>query len=202
MDRRELLKMITVLTGAAMIGSDALLSGCSSAAEKRRNSLFTEQEEAFLDEVADTMLPDTAKSPGAKAAKVGSWMTVIVTDCYTDIDQKVFKEGIAKLNAASEKMYGVGFLKATAPQRLALILALDKEAKDYQSNKGALEEIERKKDKTFTSLPAHYFTMMKQLSFWGYFSSEIGATKAMRYIAAPGRYEGAVPYKKGDKSWA
>lgn len=188
MDRRELLKMITVLTGAAMIGNDVLLSGCSPGAKKSKNNLFNAQEERFLDEVADTMLPDTAKSPGAKAAKVGSWMTVIVSDCYTEIDQKAFKEGIVKLNAASEKMHGTGFLKATAPQRLALLLAMDKEAKDYQLNKG--------------SLPNHYFTMMKQLSFWGYFSSEVGATKAMRYVAAPGRYEGSVPYKKGDKSWA
>ncbi|WP_316822942.1 gluconate 2-dehydrogenase subunit 3 family protein [Pedobacter gandavensis] len=202
MDRRELLKMIALLSGAAVIGSDVLLSGCNSGSENGNQHLFSSQEEVFLDEVADTMLPDTAKSPGAKAAKVGALMAVIVRDCYTERDQQVFKQGIAKLNAASEKMHGTKFLKATAPQRLALILAMDKESKDYQSNKSALEEIERKKDKNFTSLPAHYFTMMKQLSFWAYFSSEIGATKAMRYVAAPGRYEGSVPYKKGDKSWA
>ncbi|MCX2452446.1 gluconate 2-dehydrogenase subunit 3 family protein [Pedobacter sp. PLR] len=201
MDRRELLKMIALLTGGAMIGGNSLLTGCSP--EKRKiNTLFSQQDEEFLDLVADTMLPDTAKSPGAKAAKVGSFMTVIVDDCYQEKDQKVFVEGIAKLNAASEKMHGMAFIKATAAQRLALILAMDKEAKDYQASKGSLEEIERKKDKNFTSLPSHYFTMMKQLAFFGYFTSEVGATQAMRYVAAPGRFEGSVPYKKGDKSWA
>ena len=50
--------------------------------------------------------------------------------------------------------------------------------------------------------PTHYFTMIKQLTLWGYFSSEIGATQALRYVAIPGKYEGCVPYKKGDKAWA
>ncbi|WP_316753107.1 gluconate 2-dehydrogenase subunit 3 family protein [Pedobacter gandavensis] len=186
MDRRELLKMIALLTGGAMIGGDMLLTGCSADKEKI-NSLFSSQDQEFLDLVADTMLPDTAKSPGAKAAKVGSFMTVIVADCYPEKDQKVFLEGMAKLNAASEKMHGTAFIKATDPQRLALIHALDKEAKDYQANKES---------------PTHYFTMMKQLAFFGYFTSEIGATQAMRYVSAPGRFEGSVPYKKGDKSWA
>lgn len=187
MDRRELLKMIALLTGGAMIGADVLLTGCSPK-KPAKPSLFTEQDQAFLDEVADTILPDTAKSPGAKAAKVGSFMTVIVDDCYGAIDQKVFKEGIAQLDLACKKMHGTDFIKASAPQRLALLLVLDKAAKDHQANKG--------------ELPSHYFTMMKQLAFFGYFTSEIGATKAMRYVAAPGRFEGSVPYKKGDKSWA
>jgi hypothetical protein len=50
--------------------------------------------------------------------------------------------------------------------------------------------------------PNHYFGMMKQLTLLGYFTSEIGATQALRYIAIPGKYEGCVPYKKGDKAWA
>jgi len=44
--------------------------------------------------------------------------------------------------------------------------------------------------------------MMKELTIWGYFSSEPGATKALRYIAVPGHYDGCIPYKKGDKAWA
>ena len=48
----------------------------------------------------------------------------------------------------------------------------------------------------------HYFGMMKQLTLWGYFTSKPGATQALRYVAVPGRYEGCIPYKKGDKAWA
>ncbi|RAJ27266.1 gluconate 2-dehydrogenase subunit 3 family protein [Pedobacter cryoconitis] len=188
MERRELLKMIALLTGGVMIGSNALLTGCSpDKGNFKKNAVFTQQDQDFLDEVSDTILPAT-QTPGAKAAKVGAFMTVMVNDCYEEKDQKVFKEGIAKLNAACEKMYGCEFMKATVVQRLALLVKLDEEAKAYQAKRG--------------DLPAHYFTMMKQLTLLGYFSSEPGCTKAMRYIAVPGHYKGSVPYKKGDKAWA
>ncbi|MET4141403.1 gluconate 2-dehydrogenase subunit 3 family protein [Pedobacter sp. UYP1] len=188
MERRELLKMIALLTGGAIIGGNTLLTGCSPEKGKLQNKLvFSQQDQDFLDEVADTILPAT-KTPGAKAAKAGAFMTVMVNDCYEEKDQKVFSEGIGKLNAACEKMHGCEFIKATKDQKLSLLVTLDKEAKAYQAKRG--------------DLPAHYFTMMKQLTLLGYFSSEPGCTKAMRYIAVPGHYEGSVPYKKGDKAWA
>ena len=115
-------------------------------------------------------------------------MAVMVNDCYEDRDQKVFMEGIGKLNSTCKKMHDAEFIKATAQQRLLLLTELDKEAKAYQSKRG--------------DLPAHYFNMMKQLTLLGYFTSEPGCTKAMRYIAVPGHFDGSVPYKKGDKAWA
>jgi len=187
MDRRELLKMITVLTGGAFIGGELLLTGCKNE-PAMGGEAFNAQDVAFLDEVADTILPPT-KSPGAKEAKVGQFMTVMVNDCYTEKDQKVFHEGINKLNEASKKANGKSFLDATPEQRTTFLTALDKEAKDYQKSK--------KKDE-----PAHYFTMMKQLTLFGYFTSKEGATQALRYKAVPGKYEGCIDYKKGDKAWA
>jgi len=187
MDRRELLKMITVLTGGAFIGGELLLTGCKNE-PAMGGAAFNAQDVAFLDEVADTILPPT-KSPGAKEAKVGQFMTVMVNDCYTEKDQKVFHEGINKLNEASKKANGKSFLDATPEQRTTFLTALDKEAKDYQKSK--------KKDE-----PAHYFTMMKQLTLFGYFTSKEGATQALRYKAVPGKYEGCIDYKKGDKAWA
>ncbi|KIO76124.1 hypothetical protein TH53_16760 [Pedobacter lusitanus] len=188
MERRELLKMIAMLTGGVIIGGNAFLAGCSPEKGKLTNPVtFSQQDLDFLDEVADTILPAT-KSPGAKAAKVGSFMAVMVNDCYEATDQKIFMEGIEKLNTACKKMYDTEFMKADQQQKLALLTALDQQAKAHQAQK--------------ENQPAHYFTMMKQLTLLGYFSSEAGCTKAMRYIAVPGRYEGSVAYKKGDKAWA
>ena len=50
--------------------------------------------------------------------------------------------------------------------------------------------------------PPHYFTMIRQLTIWGYLTSEPGMTQALRYVETPGRYDGAYPYKPGDKAWA
>jgi hypothetical protein len=43
---------------------------------------------------------------------------------------------------------------------------------------------------------------MKQLTLHGFFTSKIGSTQALRHVAVPTKYEGCVPYKKGDRAWA
>jgi len=89
MDRRELLKMIAVVTGGAVIGGDFLLTGCKNPESGEVSMVFSEENIAFLDEVAETILPQTSTA-GAKAAGVGRFMTVMVNDCYTKADQEVF----------------------------------------------------------------------------------------------------------------
>ncbi|MCK5281119.1 MAG: gluconate 2-dehydrogenase subunit 3 family protein, partial [Cyclobacteriaceae bacterium] len=50
--------------------------------------------------------------------------------------------------------------------------------------------------------PPHYYTMMKQLTIWGYLSSETVGTKVLRHLPIPGRYDGCLPYEKGEKAWS
>jgi hypothetical protein len=102
---------------------------------------------------------------------------------------KVFLDGIATIDKLSKEKYGSSFEKITAAQRTELLTALDKEQKEYQEKK---EE----------DAPSHYFRMMKELTLLGFFTSEVGATKALRYVAVPTKFEGCVDYKKGDRAWA
>jgi len=187
MDRRKALASIALLVGGTLVGSEAFLTGCKTTGKKE--GLFATDDIALLDEVGDTILPTTASSPGAKAAKIGEFMKVIVTDCYDEGDQKAFTDGIEKLNDASKKKFDKSFIELAANQKHDLLVSLDKEAKDYDKNK-------KEKD------AKHYFSLMKQLTLWGYFTSEAGATHALRYLPVPGKYDGDVPYKKGDKAWA
>jgi hypothetical protein len=191
MDRRELLKMVALLTGGAVIGGEVFLSGCTNndkTATTTTSGMFSSDDIAFLDEVGETILPKTS-TPGAKDAQVGAFMTVMVNDCYTETDQKTFHEGMKKLDEACDKLNKTSFMKSSPEQRHTLLVNLDKEAKDYQKSK--------KQDD-----PSHYFTMLKQLTLMGFFTSKPGATQALRYVAVPGKYEGCIPYKKGDKAWA
>jgi hypothetical protein len=173
-----------------VVGGAAFLEGCKQAdkAAALTGLPMSAETIAFLDEVAETIIP-TTNTPGAKAAQVGAFMNTMVTDCYDEKDQKAFLAGIASIDQACEKAHGHNFMKATADQRKEVLTALDKEQKEYNKNK-------KEGDGN------HYFSLMKQLTLLGYFSSEIGATQALRYVAVPGRYEGCIPYKKGDKAWA
>jgi hypothetical protein len=200
MDRRELLKMIAVLTGGVVVGGEAFLTGCKNP-ESIGGPTFSEKDIAFLDEVGETILPAT-KTPGAKAAHIGQFMKTIVNDCYEEDDQKTFHEGIKKLNDACDKMHGHSFMNATPQQRTALLTSLDKEAKDYQKQRSEKNKAAKEKDKNAKNLPNHYFTLMKQLTLWGYFTSKEGMTQALRFNPVPGRYDGCIDYKKGDRMFA
>lgn len=189
MNRREAISSVALLLGGTILGAEAFLSGCKTKSTTEAGAVnFSADDVSFLNEVAETILPATS-TPGAKAAKVGDFMTVIVRDCYEPKDQTTFMEGLKKLDEASKKMNSKSFMESTPEQRHNLLVALDKEQKDYQKNK-------KKED------PTHYFRMMKELTLWGYFTSEIGAKQALRYVAVPGKYEGCIAYKKGDKAWA
>jgi hypothetical protein len=186
MTRREAVQYISLLLGGTLVGANAFLTGCKT--EDGDKNAFDENDIAYLNEIADTILPTTS-TPGAKAANVGQFMTVMVNDCYEEKDQKTFREGMDKLNDFANKKFDNDFVKLSAPQRQQLLIELDKEQKESMKTKKEGE-------------PAHYFRMMKELTLLGYFTSEIGQTQALRYNAVPGRYEGCVPYKKGDKAWA
>jgi hypothetical protein len=172
---------------------------------------FSEKDIALLDEVAETILPKT-NTPGAKDAAVGVFITVMVNDCYTPQDQQVFREGMVLLNDACQNKFNTDFMKATKEERHAVLLSLDREAKVYQEkvtvfnneqNEKEQEEFERGNlafKKSFMS--SHYYTMMKQLTLLGFFTSEKGATEALRYVPVPGRYDACIPYHKGDRAWA
>ena len=188
MTRRDLLQNVAILLGGSIVGGSVFsISGCKST-DKPVNALFSESQVAFMNEIADTILPTTS-SPGAKTAKVGNFMSVMVLDCYDEKDQKIFLDGLKKIDELSEKQFNTSFEKADPKQRTELLTALDKEQKEYQ-------------DKKAKDDPSHYFRMMKELTLLGYFTSKEGATQALRYIPVPGKYDGSYPYKKGDKAWA
>lgn len=189
MNRRDALSRVALILGGTVVGANVMLEGCKPADKKVGADFdFTPEDISYLDEIAETIIPAT-DTPGAKAAKVGAFMTVMVKDCYTEDDQKVFREGMNKINDESDKKFNKSFMELSAEQRHQLLVQIDNEQKEYVKNK-------KKED------PNHYFRLMKELTLLGYFTSEIGATQALRYVESPGKYEGCIPYKKGDKAWA
>ncbi len=185
-DRREAIRRVTALLGGvALAGGGTLFSAVerahARAATVRQVGTFTAQDIALLDEVADTILPET-KTPGAKAAHTGAFMALMVTDTYDERQQGIFRDGMQRLNDAA-------FMAATPAQRLAKLEQLDREQKTYTDTRAQ-------------GAPPHYFRQMKELALLGYFTSEIGCTQAMRYRETPGRFDPCVPYTPGETQWA
>ena len=143
-DRREAIRRVTALLGGVtLIGGNTLLVAC----ERERSRVppgesigeFTPADIAFLDEVAETLLPETG-TPGAKAVATGAFMALMVTDSYDERDQRIFRDGMRKIEAASRRAYRVSFTAATPEQRVRLLEAVDRDQKAYMDR---LEEAER-----------------------------------------------------------
>jgi len=235
LSRREAIRLVAALLGGVtFVGGSALLDAAEKASDTGAAlpGKFTAEDIAFLDEIAETILPET-KTPGAKAAKTGAFMALMVTDCYWPAEQKIFRDGMRKVDDATKKAHNVSFMQATTAQRIAVLTVLDREQKRVMDAHDAAERREKglaplpvddavaKLDPNLQgdqneNLPvagaaaageapkraAHYFRMMKELALLGYFTSEIGCTVAQRYIETPGRFDPCLPYKPGELAWA
>ena len=188
MNRRELIKSIAILTGASVVGSSFYLSGCTL--ESKDTGPFNRKTLRLLDEVGETFIPQT-DTPGAKAAKIGEFMKTMVSNCYTEEERNAFLEGLEALEVYAQESKGKGFLKCSAEDRTQILQELALEAKAYNSQRSPQNPG-----------PVHYFTMLKQLTLWGFFTSETGMTQTLRHVPVPGRYDGYYPYQKGERAWS
>lgn len=191
--REAILRVSAMLGGVALVGQSAMLAGCAEGPEGETtvtaaNSLFNQGDIELLDEIAETILPETS-TPGARAAGVGPFIALMVADTYYPRDQQIFRRGLENLQTRCEVLHGAHFQAVTPAQRLRLLEELDGEQHQYMQTRD-------------DNAPAHYFRMLKELTLLGYFTSEIGCTQAMRYVETPGRFEPCVPYTPGEIAWA
>ena len=193
--RREAIQGVAaMLGGAALAGGDRLLAlsfdeAALAQAAQQGVGAFSATDVALLDEIAETILPETS-TPGAKAAKTGAFMALLATDVYTAENHAIFRDGLRKVDEACTSAHGASFLMATPSQRLLVLHTLDREQKAAMDARRSSDE------------PRHYFRLMKEAAMLGYFTSEIGCTRALRYVESPGRYDPCAPHQPGDRAWS
>jgi hypothetical protein len=196
-----------MLGGVALAGGDRLLAFSFDDAALGQAMVegvgdFTAADVALLDEIAETILPATS-TPGAKAAKGGAFMALMVTEAYTPRDQQIFRDGIRRLDdECRASANGATFMQATPAQRLSLLESLDREQKTAMEERAEAPRSRAPAAPDDVDAVPHYFRLMKELTLLGYFTSEIGCKQAMRYIETPGRFDPCVEMAPGEKAWA
>ena len=202
MNRRDLLKLITTATGVAFVGSAMAYDIRPSVSLS--DTGFSKDDVTFLNEMAEVIIPRTS-TPGAKDANVGQIMAVLVADCYTPDLQKAFREGMKSLNSEAKQEFGKDFLLLNKSDKQALLSRLDQEAKKDNQAKNlggvAMSSPNGRWPDSNQPVP-HYFSLFKQLTLFGFFTSKEGGTKVLRYVPVPGKYDGDVDYKQGQTAWA
>jgi hypothetical protein len=173
--RRAALERLSLLLGASLSPQIAA-SLMGQALNEGASVAVTSEQTALLAEVADVILP-TTDTPGAKAAGVEAFIVRVLRDCHPLAEQESFYAGLAKIDEAGRQAHGKPFAELAPDLRTALVRAT------------------AERDKAF-------FRRLREMVVTGYFISEIGATWALEYLPVPGRFEGDVPLRPGQRAWA
>jgi hypothetical protein len=191
MDRRGALQAIGILTGGILSAStlSMLLESCNHDFRSGKGTTFTTDEKEIISKISDIIIPRT-HTPGAVDAGVPAFIIMMLQECYPSEMQQQFHAGMGLFDDRCREKYGSHFLKLSKAQQQAAVRDID--SKILGGKKGVSV------DKDLDA----FYRNMKALTITGYYSSKPGATEALRYVPVPGRYEGCIPYHRGDKAWA
>lgn len=210
MDRREAIRNVTLLFGGAITAStfSVLFEGCTNTEKKAGNeALFSPEQQAVITEMADIIIPQTS-SPGAKAAGVGPFIAMMLEECYPEDVQKLFSEGLTKVDQMSKDQFKSSFVNLDVEKRNAVVrkLADDTiaERKADKEKEKAAEEKNAAKKNPQDKAPGktYFFALIRELTLLGYFTSEVGAKESLAYLPIPGRWDACTDLKPDQKAWA
>lgn len=186
MNRREMLRLLAgalaVPALTAHTPEQLLALGRTVHRRARGGTLraLTPQQNETVAVIADLIIP-TTDTPGARAAGVPAFIDLLVAEWYDDAERAAFRTGLSDVDARSRAAAGVDFRAATPAQQTAVLTALDAEAAGKDN---------------------HFFSRMKWVTLYGYYTSEIGVTRELRDVVIPGRYDPCAatgtPVRGGD----
>jgi hypothetical protein len=143
--------------------------------------------------VADIVIPRT-DTPGALDVGVPAFIDLMLRDVYTPEDRDRYLTGLADLDAAASSGHGRPFVALELAQRTALV---------RKFHDAAVHE-ERQLRDAHAHLQRPFILMTKELTLLRFFTSQVGATEVLQYVAVPGSYHGCLPLEQAGngKTWA
>ncbi len=187
LNRRNVIKQIATFCGLALSASSLELIAADSKINKdnSKNSrgLLNTNQIALIRQLGEIIIPAT-ETPGAIAVGVHIFINRHLVDCFSQQEQQQFMSGLEKIDNASKKLWHKKFIKASSKQQIALLTDMEKAQGEFDSN-----------DRIF-------FKQLKGLVMFGYYTSEIGATQELAYLAIPGNFKGEVKFNTVGKAWA
>jgi hypothetical protein len=199
MNRREVLQRVALLMGGAISAPAVLgvLNGCSPKPSAGWQPLFLSKEEgAMVEGVADLIIPRT-DTPGAREVGVPAFIDVILKDAYPTEDQARFVSGLKDFDAEAQRAHGKPFLELQPAQRASFLQQVHDAAT-------AAEKEQADNDVPAAERKRPFVLMMKELTLLGFFTSQVGATQVLQYVAVPGGFQACIPIAEAGngKQWA
>ncbi len=144
---------------------------------------LTSAQARALDALAEAIMPAT-DTPGAREAGVPAFVDRAVAGWSLPAQAALIRAGLDRVDADARTAHGAAFAALAAGQQSALLTRYDAELAKQPAGS------------------PHFFGVLKELVTIGFFTSEPGATRALRYDPVPGAYRGCVPLKEIGRGWA
>tara|TARA_B100000575_G_scaffold289267_1_gene290764 strand:+ start:1330 stop:1932 length:603 start_codon:yes stop_codon:yes gene_type:complete len=187
-DRRDLLKGIAIVLGAA------ISPGCQRAAQvplaQRRAGAprWNLEQRAIAHRCADLIMPAT-DTPSALAVGVGEFMDYVTNVWLQPSELKELLAGLDGLQKAARNQFNADFVDLAEVDQVALLTQM--EAADASANA-----------RTADLLDSKVFARLKELTVVGYYATEIGTKQEREYVPMPGRYDGYYKLRRVGKQWS
>jgi len=186
-DRREALRRAALLLGGAISAPTiaAVLAGCearSAEGERWSPRALTPEQGDLVAAIADQIIPRT-DTPGARDVGVHRFIDTMLAEYYSTEERSSFLAGLAGVDASARSASGQSFVRLSPSRQRDILLPFDAEA-----YRGATRQ--------------PFFRTMKELTLLGYYTSEAGATRELKYARVPGRFDGCVPFTNIGRAWS
>jgi hypothetical protein len=201
MNRREFLQCAAILVsgvGAAQLGfslseeQSAFLANAPDFNTRPVNYFSVAQRE-IVAAMAEAIIPRT-ETPGAIDARVPAFIELMVANWLNDEERTIFTAGLQDVETRIPAEFGKPFNLLAAQEQLQILEALEDAASDspwYEFGNVQREYIS----------DAPFICQLKELTVWGFFTSEEGGSQVLRYDPMPMHFNGDLPLATDDSSW-
>lgn len=202
MNRREFLQCAAILisgVSASQLGftlSDEQQIYLANAPDYNTTAVnyFTPEQRKIVAAMAEVIIPRT-ETPGAIDARVPAFIELMAANWLNDEERTIFIAGLQDIETRIPVEFGKTFNQLSAQQQLHIMEALEDAASDspwYEFGNVQREYIS----------DAPFICQVKELTIWGFFTSEEGASQVLRYDPMPMYFDGNLPLAPEDSSWS
>ena len=158
--RRDLLRIAAGAVAAVPVVAQGVAQG---VAQQTTPLFFTPAEFQMVDELTEIIIPADAHSPGARAAKVATYLDKSLAESFEAEPRQKFREGLKLVDKLSGELHQKTFLESTPKQRVAVVAQM---ARNEKKPKKPEEQ---------------FFVQLKASTAFAYYTSSIGIHQEMEY---------------------
>jgi len=202
MNRREFLQCAAILAW----GASASQLGFTLSEEQRQHlanapnfnttpvDYFTPAQRKIVAAMAEVVIPRT-DTPGAIDAGVPKFIELMVARWLRDDERALFNAGLLDIETRIPQEMGKPFDQLAAAEQLRVMEALEDAASEHPWYDFANTQREYISD-------APFICQFKELTVWGFFTSEQGGSQVLRWDPMPMYFDGEVPLGPDESSWS